>query len=449
MSFWRRLLGKDDDQAEPDPSVRPKPATAPAARGDADLADGDEADGDEADGDADDRERKRILRLRRVGREDGSDVDEALALLRQSEGSAVQPRYLDAIIAGLSDDTSLDPLRVACAALLDERGQRDDALRLVSVSRSIDGMMLGAELYAAAGRLPPAVSMVERVLAPDNDTPGARERHERWSAQLGRRPRELHVDDGATVVAPTTQQTRFRLIREVARGGAGTVYEAEDETLGRRLAYKVYHQAERDHAQIEREARAAIRLTGPGVVRVYDADPEGGWLASEWIAHGSLRDLIENDRVDELLPLDDWLPALLRALERVHAEGLVHNDIKPANLLFRDLTDPLLSDFGVCQPSGESALTGTPGYISPERIDGASAEPRDDIYAVGRIIDDVLGARDDAELDDRQRQQSETDARRWAKLALACMADADQRPADATALMALAALDADEAQNSA
>jgi serine/threonine protein kinase len=114
----------------------------------------------------------------------------------------------------------------------------------------------------------------------------------------------------------------------------------------------------------------------------------------------------------------------------------VHSDIKPANILFRAFDDPLLSDFGICQQVGEPAETGTPGYMSPERIEGADADPRDDIYAIGRIIEDVLGARDDAKLDDASLETTEDDARRWARIALSCMKDADARPADASAVLA-------------
>ncbi len=422
MSLWKRIFGREE--AAPEPIAAPPPAPPPPEP--------EESAEERA------REHKRLERLRRVGQRDGADVSEAIAILRQHDATPAQSRYLEAIIAGLSDDPALDPLRVACASLLEARGQTLEALRLCSVSRSVPGMMLAAELYASSGKLPQAVSMIERVLARDIDTPGARERHERWSEQLGRKPRQLVVDDGATVVGPALAKTSFRLVREIARGGAGTVYEAEDELLGRRVAYKVYHRPREDRAQIEREARTAVQLAGPGVLRIYDIDPEVGWLACEWIGRGSLRDVLSSGRVAEVLPLSSWLPALLRALGRVHGEGLVHGDIKPANVLFRAPDDPLLSDFGLCQPAGTPAPVGTPGYMSPERIDGSDSDPRDDVYAVGRVIEDVLGERDDAALSAERLAWTEADARRWARVALACMADAASRPADALALLALA-----------
>jgi serine/threonine-protein kinase len=290
-------------------------------------------------------------------------------------------------------------------------------------------------LHAAAGSLPKAVSSIERVLARDIDAPGARERHERWTAQLGRRPRREQAPEGATVVAPSAHRSSFRLLREVARGGAGTVYEAEDDLLGRRLAYKVYHRAEEDREPLRREARRAVQLAGPGIIRVLDADPEGGWLALEWIAGGSLRDRLSRGRIEEVLPLDRWMPELLAALGRVHAAGLVHGDLKPANVLFRELDDPVLSDFGSCLEKGQGGLSGTPGYLSPERLEGKSADPRDDVYAVGRIVEDVLGAREDGGLADPVLAATRDDAERWTQVALRCLGPASDRPADASAIL--------------
>ena len=418
MSIWKRLFGGKREEPEPPPSE--PPAEDPPAPED-DVRD----------------EEMELARLRRVGQAEGASITEAVALLRHHDGSARQTRILSALLEGMGDDPALDPVRAACARLLDERGEHERALELLAPARSIAAMMLAAELYAAAGKLPRAVSMIERVLARDIDTPGARERHERWAGQIGRSIAAERVDDSATVVAPLQAQTTFRLVREIARGGAGTIYEAEDDLLGRRLAYKIYHRAEQDHAQIEREARAAARLAGPGVLRIYDANPDEGWLATELVTRGSLRDYIKGGRVAELFPMNRWLAPLVVALGRVHAEALVHADVKPANVLFRSLDDPVLGDFGVCVPAGAPALGGTPGYMSPERLDGAPSYATDDVYALGRIIEDVLGARDDQQRDASWFDATEQDARYHAKIALACMGPLDERPQDALAVASL------------
>ena len=131
-----------------------------------------------------------------------------------------------------------------------------------------------------------------------------------------------------------------------------------------------------------------------------------------------------------------WLGDLITALSRVHEAGLVHADIKPANLLFRDTQDVVLTDFGICQLVGASAVAGTPGYIAPERLDGAAAHPRDDVYALGRVIEDVLAV---VESDDSCRGDSAAvgEIAVFGPLASACLSGADQRPANAAELIEL------------
>jgi serine/threonine-protein kinase len=260
------------------------------------------------------------------------------------------------------------------------------------------------------------------VLARAIHTPGARDRHRRWLEQLGLRPhRRAPVDDGATVVAAITdEQLTFRLLREVARGGAGTIYQAEDIALGRRLAFKRYHHTG-DGAQVKHEARTAALLRGPGVLPIYDANPAAGWIASEWIAGGSMAERISHGDVDGLWPMETWLLPLTRALARVHQAGWVHADVKPGNVLLRAADDPVLADFGAARCTGEAHAAGTIGYMSPERLAGGVADPRDDVYALGRLIEDVIEACGHAEEEQ--------------PVLRACLLAADERPADASAVL--------------
>lgn len=447
MGFWSKLFGRKGAEADAGRGAPAQDGRASAAA-DADRSAGahDRKDapgrpaGARSGADAGDLATERLERLERLGKPAGATVSEAVALLRHTEGTPAQTAVVQVLLRVLQDEPEHEPLRVACAGVLVNRGQSDAALEVVSSSRSVAGMMLAADLHAGRGDIARAVSTVERVLARAIDTPGARERHERWCDQLGRRAMRDRgpVDDGATVIAPAGPKTPFRLLREVARGGAGTVYEAEDELLGRRLAYKVYHRAERDREQIEREAAAAIELSGPGVLRIYDADPSAGWLATEWIPRGSLRDMLRTGQLAELLPLSRWVPALVRALGRIHQQHLVHADIKPGNVLFRQPDDPILGDFGICRRRGEESLAGTPGYLAPERLAGGPADPRDDVYAIGRIVEDVLGAIEEAHAQghiDFEPDAEELD--RYELLARACLSDAALRPADGSALLRL------------
>lgn len=398
MSFWRRLLGsepasgQDGDQTPPQqaaptpatPADEPAPIAVPATPAD------------------------------------------CLALLRRYADHPRESEALTVLLRKLAEaDSSFDEVRVPCARLLEERGRASDALDVLETVRSVDAMMLAADLHSATGQLARALATVERVMVRAIDTPGARERHERWSKALGRSDSDRVYDaNDATVVAPAAQRTSFRLLREVARGGAGTIYEAEDDQLGRRVAYKIYHRGAEDAEQITREARMAVRVRGPGVLRIYDADPQQGWLATEWVVGGNLRDRLA--RRERLSPLDGWVPALIRGLARVHAAGLVHGDLKPANVLFRSDTDPVLADFGLCRAIASKAVGGTPGYLSPERLAGDVTDPRDDVYALGRILEDVVAATDD---DDR--------AALYARTAIVCLRAATERPRNADAVLSL------------
>jgi serine/threonine protein kinase len=205
-------------------------------------------------------------------------------------------------------------------------------------------------------------------------------------------------------------------MREVGRGGAGAVYEAQDRELGRKVALKVYHRPERDRAQLLHEARVAVSLQGEGIVRVLDVDPEHGWLAMEWAAMGALR-----GRLDQ--PLETWAKGLASALARVHAAGWVHHDVKPANVLLRSPGRPLLTDFGTARRTGEPSPPGSLGFVSPERLSGRPSDARDDVYGFGRMLEEAADA------------AGEVDSS-WLDLASDCTGPDASRPADGAALVA-------------
>lgn len=410
---------------------------------DAEVSDADGAEGSEPERDAVNREGAaiegartgarevpaQIVRLGKIGLDGGPGVDEAIAVIRQVRGTVHEAPAVSAALAGLGQRAIPEPVRVACADILAARGDEQGALRVLDGVTSTAGLVLAADLYAASGQLARAVGTIERVLARDLGAPGARERHERWGAALGYGKRPVRRLDEATVVAPQGASGPFRLLREVARGGAGAVYEAEDEVLGRRIAFKVYHGRGRDKALLEREARTAAALGGPGVLRVFDADPEQGWLALEWVARGSVRDMLRVGDPGPLAPIARWARPLARALARVHAQGLVHADVKPANVLLRQPHDPVLGDFGIARPIGTPGDGGSPGYLSPERLAGRPSHPRDDVYGYGRVLEDVILRLDAAE------NAAGEGADAWRALALACIGPDEGRPADGAELV--------------
>lgn len=336
-----------------------------------------------------------IAMLERVGLPEGPSVDEAISLLRRARGTAREADAIAAVMSAMAERSLSEPIRVACADILAARGDEPAALKVLEglMGEGVtgtSGLVLAADLYAALGQLPRAVSTIERVLGRELDAPGARERHRRWRAALGVPEGRAGHRDEATIVAAAPERSPFRLLREVARGGAGAVYEAEDELLGRRVAFKVYHGRSEDRSLLEREIRTAAALSGPGVVRIFDASPGDGWIAVEWIARGSVRDVLRSGDIAALLPILRWARPLARALARVHAAGIAHADVKPANVLLRQLGEPVLGDFGIARPFGDPGDAGSPGYVSPERLAGRASDPRDDIYGFGRVLEDVL-----------------------------------------------------------
>ncbi len=226
-----------------------------------------------------------------------------------------------------------------------------------------------------------------------------------------------------TVVA-AEPDSPYQLLREVARGGAGAVYEAEDRELGRRLALKVYHEPTRDRDQLLHEVRTAVALAGPGVVRVFDLDPDHGWIALEWAPLGAIRERIRARDDKSLRPIERWLLPLARALARVHDGGLVHLDVKPANVLLVAPDAPALADFGIARRAGEPSPPGSMGYLSPERLAKRPADFRDDVYAFGRVLEDVLDAVGRPE-----------DRTRFTPLARLCTGELAARPAHARDLV--------------
>lgn len=395
MGFWDRFR---KPKAEPLAPARPSPHPAPP-----------EAPDD-------------VARLLAVGLTSGPTVDEALytfARLRQSadEARAVQELVRTAQIRSLPDEILL-----ALGNALVDRGEMETAARVLTPSTTSAALVLLADLAERRGELPNALALVERVLLRDLDYPGARERHRRWRGVLGYEVTEKAVAPGATVVA-REPDAPFDLLREVGRGGAAAVYEAVDRELGRHVALKVYHQPERDRTQLAHEAKVAVALEGPGIVRVFDVDSEHGWIALEWAQAGTLREQIRARAQERLLPLARWAIPLADALARVHASGWIHHDVKPANVLLSRTNAAILTDFGTARRIGEPSPPGSLGYISPERMRGRAGDPRDDVYGFGRVLEDVLEIVKDERLAGRARA-----------IALACTGPDDARPVDARAI---------------
>jgi eukaryotic-like serine/threonine-protein kinase len=195
---------------------------------------------------------------------------------------------------------------------------------------------------------------------------------------------------------------RYVIITEIGRGGMGVVWLAEDRTIGRRVAIKELHlpddvaPAEKTvfEERVLREARAAGRLNDPGVVTVYDVLRESGttYIVMELIQATTLSQLVR-----ERGPLPQDVVArlaeqLLSALEVAHAAGVVHRDVKPANIMVLPNGRVKLTDFGIAQSTDDPRLTtsgilvGSPVYMAPERLHGQDADAGSDLWALGAVL---------------------------------------------------------------
>jgi serine/threonine-protein kinase len=364
-----------------------------------------------------------VAKLARTGIAGGPTTEEALFLFQALRSTPDEARAVEELARTSQIRRLPEPLLLSLASALVDRGEHEAATRVLRGATSSSALVLLADLAERRSDLPTALSLVERVLLRDLDHPGARERHKRWRAQLGFEVEHKPVAPGATVVA-REPDAPFDLLREVGRGGAGAVYEAVDRELGRHVALKVYHQPERDRTQLAHEARVAVLLEGPGVVRVFDLDPDHGWVALEWAQNGTVRQQIRAREMSRLLPIERWATPLARALARVHAAGWVHHDVKPANVLLARTGGSILTDFGIARRAGEPSPPGSLGYISPERMAGRPSDPKDDVYGFGRVLEDVLDVVPD-----------EATVARFRPLAAACTGPDELRPADARALL--------------
>jgi hypothetical protein len=195
---------------------------------------------------------------------------------------------------------------------------------------------------------------------------------------------------------------RYELEEELGHGGMGVVWRATDTLLARQVALKEVDlprggdAAEREglRARVSREARAAARLSHPGVVTVYDIAHDGGqdFIVMELVSAPTLEELVRSEG-----PLPPERAArlglgLLDALEAAHRAGIVHRDLKPKNVMVREDGATKLADFGIASVQGDPRLTatglvvGSPAYMAPEQVEAEPVSPATDLWALGATL---------------------------------------------------------------
>lgn len=202
-----------------------------------------------------------------------------------------------------------------------------------------------------------------------------------------------------TQPARRTIAGRYELGERLGRGGMGAVWRARDTILDREVAVKeilVPEEREQAKARVRREARSAARLSdAEGVVTVYDVldVDDVPWVVMQLVRGRTLADLIRDQGA---LPEDQVRMigrTLARALSSAHANGVVHRDVKPANVMLADDGQVLLTDFGIATVEGETSVTrtgsivGSPEYMAPERLDEhRETTPASDLWSLGATL---------------------------------------------------------------
>ncbi|MFC7468574.1 serine/threonine-protein kinase [Actinomadura keratinilytica] len=196
---------------------------------------------------------------------------------------------------------------------------------------------------------------------------------------------------------------RYRLGGVLGRGGMGTVWRAEDETLGRTVAVKELRfpssideeEKRRLITRTLREAKAIARIRSNGAVTVYDVVDEDDrpWIVMELIEGKSLAEVIREDGTLTPKRAAEVGLAILGVLRAAHREGILHRDVKPSNVLIEgDDGRVVLTDFGIAQVEGDPSITstgmlvGAPSYISPERARGHKPGPAADLWSLGGLL---------------------------------------------------------------
>ncbi len=210
----------------------------------------------------------------------------------------------------------------------------------------------------------------------------------------------------ASMDSPTALSDRYQITSHLARGGMADVYEGMDTLLNRRVAIKVLHsQYSADEAFVKRfrrEAQAAANLSHPNIVGIYDWGQAQNtyFIVMELVDGRSLRDVLKSEGA--LLPrrATEITAEVAAALSVAHQAGLVHRDVKPGNILLAKDGTVKVTDFGIARAWDDSqeltrtgAVIGTATYFSPEQAQGAAADGRSDVYALGVVLYEMLTGR--------------------------------------------------------
>ena len=203
---------------------------------------------------------------------------------------------------------------------------------------------------------------------------------------------------------PAELNQKYEVRGTLGAGAMGTVYDAVDRVIERRVAIKVVNRPKEDdpeaveaHARFRREAQAAGRLSHPNIVGVYDYGENAtqAWIVMELVEGGSLKGRLDKNQRFTIPEIVQIMGEVCAALNYSHQRGVVHRDIKPGNIMMTTDGQVKIADFGIARLENSSmtqvgTLIGTPSYMAPEQFRGEPVDLRADIWAAGVMLYQLL-----------------------------------------------------------
>lgn len=205
---------------------------------------------------------------------------------------------------------------------------------------------------------------------------------------------------------------RYEVVRELGKGAMGIVYLAKDPLIGRLVALKTIRAAAHSdddeskefQQRFVREAQAAGILSHPSIVTVHDIgqDPESGvsFIAMEYVEGFNLKEVLSQGKALTFEHIADIVAQVADALDYAHSKGIVHRDVKPANIILLGETRTKITDFGIAKIASSVAnltttgqFLGTPNYMAPEQVKGGAVDGRTDLFSLGIVLYECLTRR--------------------------------------------------------
>jgi tRNA A-37 threonylcarbamoyl transferase component Bud32 len=196
-----------------------------------------------------------------------------------------------------------------------------------------------------------------------------------------------------------TRVEKYEIAGVIGQGGMATVYRARDTRLEREVALKVMHphlqRAKEARERFAREALSVARLKHPGILEIYDYSGEGSevsYIATELLTGPTLKQFADEHPEIPAEIAACFIIAVARALKAAHAEGVIHRDVKPENVLIHQNREVKLTDFGIAQLVDAQSMTstgqvlGSPGHMAPEQVEGKECTERSDLFSLGTVL---------------------------------------------------------------